>query len=161
MQAPPLRHIVIGAVALLGVIQIVPYGRAHDNPPAGPEPTWDSPQTRALVKRACFDCHSHETVWPWYSNVAPVSWLVQSDVEEGRHHLDFQQWDRPQRHAHDAAEEVREGDMPLPIYLLMHPEARLSDAERSALEAGLSKTLGEGGEHDPSGSADHHDEDDD
>ena len=69
-----------GAGAMLGLLclaQLVPYGRAHTNPPVVREPSWDSPRTRELAVRACFDCHSHETRWPWYSNVAPVSWLVQ------------------------------------------------------------------------------------
>jgi mono/diheme cytochrome c family protein len=79
----------IGAVVLgtLGAIQLVPYGRDHINPQVTQESRWDSARTRALAARACFDCHSNETVWPWYSNVAPVSWLIQRDVDEGRRAL--------------------------------------------------------------------------
>ncbi len=58
------------------LLQIIPYGHNHTNPPIVEEPAWDSPQTRAVVKKACFDCHSNETVWPWYSNIAPLSWLI-------------------------------------------------------------------------------------
>jgi hypothetical protein len=100
-----------------------------------------------LAQRACFDCHSNETVWPWYSHVAPASWLVQRDVEHGREHLNFSEFDRPQDDAHEAAEMVQKGKMPLSYYLPAHPAARLSADERAALIAGLTATLGgEGGE---------------
>ena len=123
-------------------IQLVPYGRDHVNPPAGIEPAWDSSETRALAKEACFDCHSNETEWPPYSNVAPVSWLIQHDVSEGRAVLNFSEWQRPQEEAKEAAEEVVEGGMPLRIYQLMHAHARLSAAERERLAFGLERTLG-------------------
>lgn len=128
--------------AFVVVIQVVPYGHRHTNPPVTKEPAWDSPQTRELAKRACFDCHSNETTWPWYSNVAPVSWLVQDDVDGGRHHLNFSEWDKPQRHAHDAAEEIENGDMPIWFYVPLHPAAKLSAGEKSALIAGLKKMPG-------------------
>jgi mono/diheme cytochrome c family protein len=131
-----------GLAALLAgflVIQLVPYGRNHDNPPVVAEPTWDSAQTRELAVRACFDCHSNETVWPWYSNVAPISWLVQRDVDEGREDLNYSEWNRPQE-AGESAETVREGSMPPRSYLLTHPEARLTDAELATLAAGLAAT---------------------
>jgi cytochrome c551/c552 len=124
------------------VIQIVPFGHSHTNPPVKKEPAWNSPQTGDVVRRACFDCHSNETVWPWYSNVAPVSWLVRRDVNGGRRHLNFSEWDQPQRHAKDVAEEVKEGDMPPWFYLPMHPAARLSAAEKEALIAGATQTFG-------------------
>jgi hypothetical protein len=85
--------VLIGALLL---IQLVPYGRDHDNPPVQSEPPWDSPDTRALARQACFDCHSNETEWPAYANIAPVSWLVQRDVDEGRAVLNFSEWQRPQ-----------------------------------------------------------------
>ena len=134
--------IAIGLLLAAVIIQFVPFGHEHTNPPVAKEPAWDSPQTRDLVRRACFDCHSNETTWPWYSNVAPVSWLVQRDVNGGRSHLNFSEWDHPQRHAKDVAEQVKEGDMPPWFYLPMHPNAKLSDAEKSALIAGAEKTLG-------------------
>ena len=62
------------------LIQLIPFGRVHTNPPKAGEPAWNSPSTRELVRRTCFDCHSNETTWPWYSNVAPASWLLQRDV---------------------------------------------------------------------------------
>jgi mono/diheme cytochrome c family protein len=106
------------------------------------EPAWDSPVTRALAKQACFDCHSNETQWPMYASIAPVSWLIQRDVNEGRTVLNFSEWQRPQEAAADAAEEVREREMPPLMYLLMHTHARLSESERDRLALGLAKTLG-------------------
>lgn len=135
-------------IGLFVVIQLIPYGRAHTNPPITQEPAWDSPMTLELAKRACYDCHSHETVWPWYSHIAPFSWLVQDHVDEGREHLNFSAFDTPQDHADDAAEEVEEGEMPLPGYVRMHKTARLTDEERARLVAGLKATLGEGEGHD-------------
>jgi len=130
-----------GFIALL-VIQLVPYGRNHVNPPPTSEPTWDSPATRTLAKQACFDCHSNETEWPAYSHIAPASWFVQHDVDEGRAVLNFSEWHRPQEEAKEAAEEVTEGAMPPAVYRLMHARARLSAADRDRLARGLAKTPG-------------------
>lgn len=141
-----LKPLLLGAVALAAAIQLVPYGRDHSNPPVTSEPQWDSTATRELAKRACFDCHSNETVWPWYSHVAPVSWLLQRDVDEGRSKLNFSEWNKPQKEADEAAKEVREGEMPPWFYLPTHPEARLTDAEKQALIAGLEATIGAKGE---------------
>jgi hypothetical protein len=128
----------------LGVgIQLIPYGRSHTNPPVVQEPRWDSARTRELAARACYDCHSNETVWPWYAHLAPFSWSVQDHVEEGREHMNFSEWNHPSEHAHEAAEEVEEGEMPLSSYLWMHPTANLSEAEREELIAGLKATFGE------------------
>jgi len=137
-----LGKLAMWLLVVLVVIQFVPYGRNHNNPPVTKEPTWDSPATRALFHRACFDCHSHETVWPWYSHVAPMSWLVQNDVDGGRRHLDFSEWNLPQRHATDVSAQVKQGDMPLWYYLPMHPAARLSAAEKQSLIDGAEKSLG-------------------
>lgn len=140
-----MRWMKLGLAALLGgllVIQLVPYGRDHDNPPVVAEPAWDSAQTRELAVRACFDCHSNETVWPWYSNVAPMSWLVQSDVDEGREELNYSEWSQRQE-GEESAETVRDGSMPPRSYLLTHPEARLTDAELATLADGLATTFGE------------------
>ncbi|RJF69012.1 cytochrome C [Deinococcus cavernae] len=128
-------------LGLFIVLQLVPYGRAHANPPAAVEPQWDSPSTRALFDRACADCHSHRTKWPWYSNVAPVSWLVQNHVDEGRHKFNI---NTPGfgRDADEAASQVRKGAMPEKTYLPMHPEARLTDTERDQLIRGLQATFG-------------------
>jgi len=142
---PRLIVSLAGAALAVGLlIQLVPYGRAHTNPPMIGEPAWDSPETRTLAQRACFDCHSNEVVWPWYSNIAPVSWLVQSDVDGGRHALNLSEYTVPQRRARDAAETVREGSMPPLQYTVAHPDARLSATEQDQFAAGLAATLGEG-----------------
>jgi mono/diheme cytochrome c family protein len=133
-----LKWVVLAAV----LIQLIPYGHTHSNPATIQEPAWDSPQTRDLVHRACFDCHSNQTTWPWYSNVAPISWLMQRDVNGGRSHLNFTEWDRPQKHAKDVAEQVKEGEMPPWFYRPMHPASKLTDAEKQALIEGAEKTLG-------------------
>jgi hypothetical protein len=135
-------RISVGLVAAFVAIQLVPYGRDHINPPATGEPTWDTPETRALARRACFDCHSNETEWPGYASIAPVSWLVQYDVNEGREVLNFSEWTRPQEEAKESSEEVLEGEMPPAAYTLVHAHARLTAAERDRLAQGLAATLG-------------------
>jgi mono/diheme cytochrome c family protein len=143
---------VIRKVARVGVllivvafflIQLVPYGRAHTNPPVLREPAWDSQQTRALAQKACFDCHSNETAWPWYTDVAPVSWLVMHDVEEGRRSLNFSEWGSGNERGEEGeelAETVLEGEMPPATYLPLHSEARLTAQEKRQLSAGLVAT---------------------
>lgn len=143
----------IGAVALAAVaIQFIPYGKNHTNPPQMNEPQWDSPRTKELFTSACADCHSHETKYPWYSKIAPVSWLLARDVEEGREHFNVSTWGTQKKNEGDkAAKEVREGEMPLWFYLPTHPEARLSDAQKQELISGLEKTFGKekkGGEEE-------------
>jgi hypothetical protein len=140
-----IKKIVLGII-ILGVtftilLQLVPYGRNHTNPPIVQEPQWDTPQTRALVSRACFDCHSNETVWPWYSNIAPVSWLVQADVDGGRQTLNFSEWGTTWLNYGEIGEVVAEGRMPPGQYLIMHPEARLNQAEKDALLKGLQSSI--------------------
>lgn len=138
----------IGAVALLVLIQLVPFGRQHTNPPVVQEPNWDSPQTRQLAVRACFDCHSNETVWPWYSNIAPVSWLVQNDVNEGRGRLNFSEWGRGETEIDEVGEVIRRGEMPPSYFVILHPDARLTAAEQEALIRGLMATAGVSAEGD-------------
>lgn len=140
-----LRWAGIGTIAALLAVQVVPYGRRHTNPPGRVEPAWDTPATRSLAVRACFNCHSNETVWPWYSHVAPVSWLVQRDVDEGRRKLNFSAWDRPQKEAHESAKTLRKGEMPPWFYVLIQRDARLTPAEVQALIAGLDATVGRSG----------------
>jgi hypothetical protein len=100
---------------------------------------WDSLQIRELAVRACFDCHSNQTVWPWYSNIAPISWLIQRDVDEGRRKTNFSEWDQTQREARESAETVQKGTM-LPWY---YPWARFSPTERHNLIRGLAITVGQ------------------
>lgn len=138
-----ITTIYVTGFGLLLVIHIVPYGRNYINPPIIREPSWDSLATRALVKRACFDCHSNETIWPWYSRIAPFSWLVRGDVDEGRKELNFSDWQdgtREGERADKIRKEITKGEMPPLRFRLVHPEARLSDVEKRKIIDGLSAT---------------------
>lgn len=129
---------IIILIILVG-IQFIPLDRT--NPAVSREVQWDSPATRELAQRACFDCHSNETLWPWYSYVAPVSLRVYSHVEEGREHLNFSAWDQPNVDLEEVVENIERGGMPLSDYLLMHPEAKLNDSEKQTLIDGLKATF--------------------
>lgn len=142
-------RIVLGAAVLALAIQFVPVSRT--NPPVATTPAWDSPRTERLARVACYDCHSNETRWPWYTRVAPVSWLLVNHVNEGREHFNLSR--APVGHGDDAADEVRDGGMPLWSYTLLHPEARLSPDDKAALADGLERMFdgeesGAGHEHD-------------
>lgn len=133
----------VAGIAVLLLIQLIPYGKSYSNPPVLREPSWDSPATRAIAKRACFDCHSNETVWPGYARIAPLSWLVRYDVDEGRSELNFSEWQSGAREGErpdKISREISKGKMPPFIYLPTHPDARLSDAEKQQLIEGLRVT---------------------
>jgi hypothetical protein len=135
---------ILGALALGAVaIQFIPYGKTYTNPPIISEPTWDSPRTKELFNNACANCHSHQTTYPWYSKIAPLSWLIQRDVDEGREHFNVSAWGAQKKNeGEDAAKELREGDMPPWFYLPTHPEAKLTDGEKKELISGFEKTFG-------------------
>jgi mono/diheme cytochrome c family protein len=137
-----LRIIVVGAI-LFVAIQFVPYGRAHDNPPVTQAVEWDRARTEQLFEDACADCHSNETEWPWYSNIAPQSWLVQRDVDAGREDLNVSELDQEQDKLEDLIEVIADDEMPPQRYTFLHPEARLSDAEKGALMEGIARTFGD------------------
>ena len=128
-----------GLVVFFLLIQLIPYGHNHTNPPVVREPNWDSQQTRQLAQRACFDCHGNQSTWPWYSNIAPISWLVQRDVNEGRSKLNFSEW-HGVREPEELGETVLDGSMPPFIYIIRHPEASLTDSEKQQLANGLVAT---------------------
>ncbi len=140
-----IRFTLIAAAGVLAIIQFVPYGRNHVNPPVRQEPAWDAQQTREFARRACFDCHSNETKWPWYASIAPSSWFLQNHVNEGRGRLNFSEWNRKQEDAKEAVEEVQKGAMPPWSYVLGHPDAKLSAAERQAFARGMQATLAKQG----------------
>ncbi|TLN04033.1 cytochrome C [bacterium] len=123
------------------LIQLIPYGRSHNNPAVISEPQWQDATTKDLVTRACYDCHSNESVWPWYSNVAPVSWLIQHDVDEGRQKLNFSEWGTRKMEVDEIIEVVREGEMPPLQFTIIHADARLSDTEKEQLISGLTASL--------------------
>ena len=133
--------IVAGLAVLLVAIQFLPMSRPVPNPAVRREPNWDSPRTRELAVRACFDCHSNQSVSPWYGSVAPVSWLLNKDVNEARSKMNFSEWDLVQRGAGEAVEQIEKGNMPLPIYLPLHPSAQLSADEKQALIDGIRATF--------------------
>jgi hypothetical protein len=141
MNKKAILWVLVGLVVLGLLIQLIPLPGRGNNPPVTSEPNWDSPQTRALAKRACFDCHSNETIWPWYSYIAPVSWLVYNDTMGGRSRLNFSEWNRSQRGAGEIVEKIQEGEMPPAIYLPMHPSARLTAAEKQQLITGFNNSL--------------------
>jgi hypothetical protein len=122
-------------IALFGALQLVPLERSN------PAVAFDLPAPPPIAKtlrRSCYDCHSHETRWPWYAYVAPASWLVVYDVSEARSKLNFSTWksyrpDKRDRLLEEVLEETEEQRMPPAYYRLLHPEAGLSPAEREVL----------------------------
>jgi hypothetical protein len=132
---------IVGVTLVLVMIgaQAIPYGKNHTNPPVTAEPRWDSPETRAVVKTACFDCHSNETNWPWYSTIAPASWMMQREVEAARTKLNFSEWRRG--HNARAIEEALKRRMPLKFYTRMNAHARLGPSDRISLMRGLTRTI--------------------
>lgn len=129
-----LKRVVVGMGALFLALQLVPYGWRHSNPPVTQALAWPTPEAEQLARGACYDCHSNETVWPAYSYVAPMSWLVRRDVEGGRHELNLSEGDDD---FDDAAEAVEDGSMPPRQYRLLHPDARLTADEKATLIAAL------------------------
>jgi hypothetical protein len=129
--------VVVGVVVGLVAMQLVRFD--HTNPPVTGE--IETPHdVKQVLRRACYDCHSNETVWPWYSQIAPVSWLVARDVRTGRKHLNFSEWAAlaPEKQAKRRAgcgKQVAKGEMPMGIYVPLHPSARLSDADKALLDA--------------------------
>jgi hypothetical protein len=146
MKLTPIRWILaigLALVVLVALIQLVPFGKTHDNPPVTTQIAWDSPRTEELVRGACYDCHSNETVWPWYSHVAPVSWLLQLDVTRGREELNFSTWtpEMLNRRVGEMVEVISENRMAPPQYTAIHASARLSVAEKQDLISGLQATF--------------------
>jgi len=130
------RKVLLALLILVVVAQLVPYPPA-ENPPVTQE-VRTTPEVRAVLSTSCFDCHSHETQWPWYSHVIPMKWFVRGHVVEGREHLNFSTWDaysaeQAADKLDEVAEMVEEGSMPLASYLQLHPEAELSQEQADQL----------------------------
>ena len=149
----PTRRIIL-VVLGLGIVgflamQVFPIGLIFSstirdpNPPAAAPVTWASVESEAIARKACYDCHSNETVWPWYSNIAPASWLITHDVNDGRAVLNFSDHNTEEYHfdPKDIAWHVH-NDMPLWFYVPLHPESRLSDEEKEILIQGMVDTHG-------------------
>lgn len=136
-----LKWIIPSIIALLAVIQVVRPPRT--NPPVDPKREIYSiapvdPVIAGAFSRSCNDCHSNQTVWPWYSHVAPASWLVTYDVNKGRSELNFSEWAKydPEKKAElldGICKEVTEGEMPGASYTLLHPNAKLSATDVNAI----------------------------
>jgi hypothetical protein len=128
------KWVVIILFAAFVIIQFVRPART--NPPVEPAKTIEanlqvSPQVAAIFDRSCKDCHSNKTVWPWYTNVAPVSWLLTSHVNDGRHDMNLSEWgsydkDKQSHRLRDMCEQVQDGNMPLSTYTPLHPKSKLS-----------------------------------
>ena len=148
MSKRRLRLLIVVPIIIIVGIQLIPVWLLQTNSPTVSEPSWDSTQTRVLAQRSCFDCHSNQTNWPLYSRIAPVSWLVTRDVLSGRRHLNLSEWGasagasrRPDRVANEVRREISRGDMPPSYYVLVHPDAKLTDAEKQQLIDGLVSSL--------------------
>jgi hypothetical protein len=136
MMKKALLYGAIGLIVVFGLIQFVPVDRS--NPPVESEiPA--SPEVKTVLQSACYDCHSNETTWPWYSHIAPISWLVAQDVHAGRDELNFSTWNRYSTKQQveklkETLEEIEEGEMPPWFYLAVHRDIQLSARERAALQ---------------------------
>jgi len=137
-----LIKILMSVLVLAVIIQFIPYGKDLTNPQVLSEPNWDSKETKVLFERACADCHSNVTKWPWYSKVAPISWLVYSDVQEGREYFNISMIGKQKKNKiANAADELEKGEMPPLIYIVNHPEANLNKEEKQKLLSGLKTTF--------------------
>lgn len=145
MKLGKLILIAGGAFIALMALASIATASVQTNPPVKAEPNWDSPQTRATFMKVCGDCHSNETNWRWYTKIAPVSLLINHDVFEGREKFNVSEWGARKMDSRESAEQYEKGEMPLPIYMPLHPEAKLGAAEREQFLAGLKATFGGGG----------------
>ena len=142
------RTAVIAGIAVVvigfGLMQAVPYGRDRTQPPVTGEPTWHSEETRTLMVRACYQCHSSEVKYPAYANIAPTSWAVQRHIDEARGAINYSQFATDPGDADETIQVIRDGSMP-PAYFTrfgINSDAKLTEAEKAALIAGLEKTPG-------------------
>lgn len=136
-----IKYGIIAGLLVFVLIQAIPYGRTSSNPPVQNEPEWDIKATRDLAVRACFDCHSNEVHYPWYTRVAPVSWWTQGHIDEGRDELNFSEWSWNYDDVDEIAESVMDGEMPPNYYTLMPGDRNLSERERENLIRGLISTF--------------------
>jgi hypothetical protein len=129
--------ILLGLLAFFVFVQFIPVPKT--NPPVAGE-IQVPPDVKAVLRKSCYDCHSNETVWPWYNRVAPASWLLYRDVTQGRRAMNFSAWqqmptDRQNRRRKGVWDEVSSGGMPPWFYLPLHPAAKVSAADKAILKA--------------------------
>lgn len=136
-----LLKILLSLIMLVIAIQFIPYGKDHTNPTSTNAIKWDSPKTQVLFAKACADCHSFNTKWPWYSNYAPASWLIMADIQDGREHFNVSTAVSNKK-LHKAIKEIKDGDMPPFQYTLVaHQDAKLTEQEKTELINGLKQTF--------------------
>ncbi len=138
-----LLHVGAVLVGVFLVLQLVPYGWKHSNPPVTSAAPWPNEEAEAIARQSCYSCHSNETDWPAYSYVAPMSWLVRRDVDAGRSKMNFSEWDPADNEADDAIEEIEDGTMPPSQYTLIHRGAKLTDEEKAKLSTALDQMAGD------------------
>ena len=130
-----------GALTVFVLIQFIPYGHTRTNPPVVSEPKWSSSQARALVKEHCFQCHSNETEWTWYSNIAPGSWLIAWDVIKGRKEFNFSDWQHKPVEVDEMVEQIQKGEMPPIQYWIVHPGSRMNVQQKQELISALESSI--------------------
>jgi hypothetical protein len=142
-----LKWILLASIVTFALLQLT--NPSHSNPPvknnfpiaAAP------PEIAAMLRATCYDCHSDETRWPWYSRIAPVSWQIAEDVNDGRVQLNLSDWPEDELRAakkmEDMSEQIDYREMPLKKYTLIHRDARLTDAQRMELENWLNARAAE------------------
>lgn len=133
-----VKRTLLALAALALAIQLIPA--SHSNPPVVKALVWDSPRTLALARRACYDCHSNEVRWPWYSHLAPASWLIANDVKNARARFNFSEISDEDR-VGILVKQITNGEMPPRDYLALHPAARLSQQDKAEYVAGLRRSF--------------------
>jgi len=150
-----VRRLIVGFIVLIALIQFVPT--QHSNPPAADPVVFADPNAEAIARRACYDCHSNQTVWPWYAYIAPFSWYTINHVAEGRAQLNFSdvaatltqaragdedgEQTSTAELAEESAETINKNEMPPAYYTLIHKDAILSATDKEALIAGINQAL--------------------
>lgn len=143
-----IKNSIIGLVVLVAVTWIAGLIIAPEkNPEIQYKGTIISQKSDEILRDSCFDCHSNETVWPWYSNVPPMSLLVNFDVKMGRDHLNFSTWDSMSQEdkseaLEESLKEMEEGEMPLPPYLITHPDVDITPEKLQIVKADIEAIIG-------------------
>ncbi len=133
-----IKYSIFGLVIILILIQLIPVNR--NNPSSAKElEIIAPPEIKIILENSCYDCHSNQTKWPFYSYIAPVSWLVAGDVHEGRDEFNFSEWfnlpvQKRERLKEKMIEEIMENKMPLPAYLMIHSQAGLNELQKKMLK---------------------------
>ena len=139
--------VIVGLTVTMAAIQLVPYGKDHTPQAAGKPFIWNSPQAEAIARRSCYDCHSNETKWWWAIEIAPFSWLAQSDIDEARQRVNFSEWSG-QLTVNGLQWVVNRG-MPPMQYTIVHPDSKLTDEQKRTLVKGFQESMNGNGASSP------------